>query len=93
MTDKQWRRISIFVSLFMIAYFSVVLIRGCLHNKKIMQRATEVQKQLLYETEKQRELQVKLEQVHDPAFVELTARDKLGLVKPGEVAFKIVKED
>lgn len=93
MTDKQWRRISILVSLFMIAYFSVVLLRGCIHNKSIMRRYAEVQKQLARETELQRELQVKLEQVHDPAFIELTARDKLGLVKPGETAFKIVKED
>ncbi len=93
MTDKQLRRISIIVSLLMIAYFSVVLIRGCLHNNSIKQRYAEVQKQLARETDKQRELQVKLEQVHNPEFIELTARDKLGLVKPGEVAFKIVKED
>lgn len=93
MTDKQWRRISVLVSLLMILYFSVVLVRGCWHNKRIMQRYAEVQKQLARETELQRELQIKLEQVHEPEFIELTARDKLGLVKPGEVAFKIVKED
>jgi cell division protein FtsB len=93
MTDKQWRRISVLGSLLMIIYFSVVLVRGCWHNKNIMQRYAEVQKQLARETELQRELQIKLEQVHEPEFIELTARDKLGLVKPGEVAFKIVKED
>ena len=64
-----------------------------MHNKSIMWRYTEAQKQLAREEEKLSDLKIKLEQVHDPEFIELTARDKLGLVAPGEIAFKIVKED
>lgn len=93
MTDKQLQRISILVSLFMITYFSVVLVKGCVHNRNIMRRYTEAQKQLAREEEKINNLKIKLEQVHDQEFIELTARDKLGLVAPGEIAFKIVKED
>ena len=93
MTDKQLQRISILVSLFMIIYFSVVLVRGCAHNGAIRHRHTEIKKQLEKEKARQQELLIKLEQVHEPEFIELTARDKLGLVKPGEIAFKIVKED
>lgn len=44
------------------------------------------------EEEKNKELKIKLAQVTTDRFIEIAARKKLGLVKPGEVLFKIVEE-
>ena len=39
------------------------------------------------------DLQIRLTETRSDGFIELTARDKLGLVRPGETAYKIVVEE
>jgi len=35
-------------------------------------------------------LQLKIQQLHDPAYLERIARECLGMVKPGEIGFIVV---
>ena len=39
------------------------------------------------------DLHIRLTETRSDGFIELTARDKLGLVRPGETAYKIVIEE
>ena len=39
------------------------------------------------------DLHIKLDGARSNEFIELNARSRLGLVRPGETAYKIVKED
>jgi cell division protein FtsB len=38
-------------------------------------------------------LQLKVKQLHDPAYLERVARQCLGMVKPGEIGFIVVPKD
>ncbi|GBR76965.1 hypothetical protein NO2_1431 [Candidatus Termititenax persephonae] len=46
--------------------------------------------ELLWQNE---DLQIRLTETRSDGFIELAARDKLGLVRPGETAYKIVVEE
>jgi cell division protein FtsB len=93
MKHQQLRILSLLILIILVGYFFVSLVTGFFHNKKILQRYTEIQKRYEAVVRRNQELKAKLRQVHSDAFIEVTARDKLGLVRPGEVAYKIVKED
>ncbi|MGH2738928.1 MAG: FtsB family cell division protein [Actinomycetota bacterium] len=44
-------------------------------------------------TEQRRELEGELQRLEDPAYLEQLARECLGMVLPGEIAFVAVRED
>lgn len=82
---------TLFILCFLL-YFSIGLTKGCLNNKKVMVNYEELKEKYREEEEKNKELKIKLAQVTTDRFIEIAARKKLGLVKPGEVLFKIVEE-
>ena len=76
----------------LLLYFSVGLTKGYLNNKKILVNYEELKEKYSEEEEKNKELKIRLAQVTTDRFIEITARKKLGLVRPGEILFKIVEE-
>ena len=85
-------KIRFFVLVFFIVYFAVVIIHGCSNNKRTLKRFDVLQQRYEKEVQLNQELKKKLEQLNNAEFIELTARQKLGLVKPGETVYKIIEE-
>jgi len=75
---------------FLIIYISSSVIRGVINNLRILNGYNHVLAELDREEVKNRELKKKLFQTQQNKHVELLARQKLGLVKKGEIVYKIV---
>ncbi len=86
------KKFNVLLLLFFILYFIIVITKSCLHNNKTLRRYDNLQKQYEKELELNKELKLKLDQLNKDDFIELTARKKLGLAKPGEIVYKIVEE-
>jgi cell division protein DivIC len=89
---KRFNKIKQFFFIFLLGYLLVVVTKGCLHNKTVLNRYEFVQEQYEREQQLNKEIKQKLEEANTPEFIELMARKKLGLVKPGEIVYKIVEE-
>jgi len=88
----QFKRVKIFVLLFFVLYFLVVMTKGCLSNRKVIARYEAVKKNYAQALDLNKELKQKVQTINSDSFIELTARKRLGLVKPGEIVYKIVEE-
>ncbi len=93
MTKIGLRRLLVLLAVIVTAYFVCGLINGYFQNKRVLHRYAEVQKSYEATLKLNQELKAKLIRIREDDFIELTARDRLGLVKPGETAYKIIKED
>jgi cell division protein FtsB len=93
MQHRTFKIIGRLSAVILAGYFMVSIIAGFFHNKQILGRYAEALKRYGAVIQRNQELKTKLEYVQSDTFIEVTARDKLGLVKPGEVAYKIVEED
>lgn len=88
----RYKKLKIFGLVFFTLYFLVIITKGCINNKKVIARYAAVQKEYIQAVELNKELKQKLETINSDSFIELTARKRLGLVKPGEKVYKIVEE-
>ena len=76
-----------------ILYFGYELISGYIHTRSVLRRHAELEVRHAALVKQNKDLQIRLTEGRSSEFIELNARDKLGLVKPGETAYKIIKED
>jgi cell division protein FtsB len=93
MAKTGLKRVLFLLAVLLTIYFVGGLINGYFQNKKVLRRYTEVQKSYENTRKLNEDLKVRLKRIREDDYVELTAREKLGLVKPGETAYKIIKED
>jgi len=90
--SKRAGKIKAYIFLFFIIYLAISLTKGCMHNKQILRKYDDLKIEYAKDQKLNKELKLKMEQVQSDSFIELTARKKLGLVKPGEVVYKIIEE-
>ncbi len=78
----------------LVIFFSIYLgssvIRGLINNKRIIKSYDHVLAELAYEKQRNKDLKMQLVMTENPEHIELLARRKLGLVKNGEIVYKIV---
>jgi cell division protein FtsB len=87
------RRLLILALGLFIIYVAFELVSGYFRGRAVLQRyaALELRKSVLQKANQ--ELRLKLAETQSASFIELNARDRLGLVKPGETAYKIIEEE
>jgi cell division protein FtsB len=74
----------------------VLLIASIVPIRQYLAQRAEIEgmQQRIEQLEAQRQrLEGRIEQLHDPEYLERMARECLGMVKPGEIAFATVPED
>jgi cell division protein FtsB len=76
-----------------VLYCGFELARGYLRGQMVWQRYAALESRYAELLKQNQDLKIKLTEARSAAFIELNARDKLGLVRPGETAYKIVEED
>lgn len=86
------KKIKLFFVIFLVFYFLIVVTKGCQNNRKVIGRYIGAKEEYAKALDQNKELKQRLQQVNSVEFIELTARKRLGLVKPGEVVYKIVEE-
>jgi cell division protein FtsB len=87
------RRLLILALGLFISYVAYELVNGYFRGRTVLKRyaALELRKSALRKTNQ--ELRLKLAEAQSAGFIELNARARLGLVKPGETAYKIIEEE
>jgi cell division protein FtsB len=76
-----------------VLYFGFELARGYWRGQMVWQRYAALESRSAELLRQNQDLKIKLTEARSAAFIELNARDKLGLVRAGETAYKIVEED
>jgi cell division protein FtsB len=76
-----------------VLYFGFELARSYFRGHMVWQRYAALESRYAELLKQNQELKIRLTEARSAAFIELNARDKLGLVRPGETAYKIVEED
>jgi len=87
------RRLLVLALGLFILYFCYGLIGGYFRSQALLVRYTLLEARYAALQKTNQELHIRLAGARSDEFIELNARDRLGLVKPGETAYKIVKED
>lgn len=91
MTEKRIiKTFKIAIVFFLIVYLSSSLIRGLINNRKVIARYEHVVEELSREKTVNKELKQKIALTEEPEYMELLARERLGLVKNDEMVYKIV---
>jgi cell division protein FtsB len=80
------------IGLFLLVLYFVFLIRSdwSVLSELGAQRAW-LEDEIARRTEERTRLRREITLLDSPAYIELLAREKLGLVKPGETAYKVVR--
>ena len=76
-----------------VLYFGFELARGYFRGQTVWRRYAALEARYAELLKQNQDLQIRLTEARSDAFIELNARDKLGLARPGETAYKIVEED
>ena len=73
--------------------FGFELARGYFRGQMVWRRYAALESRYAELLKQNHDLKIRLTEARSDAFIELNARDKLGLVRAGETAYKIVEED
>ncbi|MDR1998133.1 MAG: septum formation initiator family protein [Candidatus Margulisbacteria bacterium] len=87
------RRLFVFALGLFILYIGYALLNGFARNRAVLRRYAALEARYAAMTRRNEELKLSLTEAQSDEFIELNARDRLGLVKPGETAYKIIEED
>ena len=82
---------SLVVIMVLFIYLSVLNVQILLRNKALTSDELLMKKRLQKEQQQNNELKKELLLVTEASYLEKIIREKLGLVKPGETAFRIVE--
>ena len=66
--------------------------RGIQHNYVVIKRHKALQSEIALQTKINADLKNRLQKLKDPEYLELLARQKLGLVKAGEIVYKVAEQ-
>ena len=83
---------SLLLSLF-ILFLSGEVLGSYLRGQKLKRSYAMLERRYNDLLRQNQDLQISLTETRSDGFIELMARDKLGLVRPGETAYKIVIEE
>lgn len=81
----------VFVLILLIGVVSVQISNLYLKNNELEKEAQQIEQEMERELHEQEELLEYKEYINSTEYIEQTAREKLGLIKPGEILF-ITKE-
>ena len=87
------RRIIVLLGVLCVLYFGWALVSGYFQARSVLRRYAALELRQAELARQNTELKIRLAETQSAEFIELYARDRLGLVRPGETAYKIVKED
>jgi cell division protein FtsB len=76
-----------------LAYFIVLIRSDLVQNSRLDNEKKMMQKSFVLETSKNAELKNKMRLLNKNSYIELLAREKLGVVKFGERPYKIIIKD
>lgn len=76
-----------------MVYLGVLIFKSYFKIRQLKERLNGLEQELASQQKTNAELKEKLVELEDKYYLEKLAREKLGLVKQGEVVFKIVKKD
>ena len=74
-----------------ILYFSFLIRSDWVKMKELKDEKAKLTKEIEIAAEKKKEFDKNISGLNSPDHVEIVAREKLGLIKPGETAYKVVK--
>ncbi len=83
----MYRLISL-VGLFLIAGMAVVIGAQAIQQYKIARELAVYEERIMEQTAKQEALMEEIDKLDSLEYLEVLARDRLGLVKPGEIIFQ-----
>ena len=83
--------ITIIITFLFVVYLTIIVAQGLLQNRSVLKRYESLKGEIAQEEALNRQLKLRIKELNTDAFIELLARKKLGLVKPGEIAYKIVE--
>jgi len=75
-----------------LIYLGLMAGRGIYHNYVVIKRHKALQIEMTNQAKLNQDLKNRLQKLKDPEYLELLARQKLGLVKAGEIVYKVAKE-
>lgn len=79
--------------LFMVLLFLAVARSDIIKYDSLKNTEEKISKGIVLETKKQRTLMSKMAQLDNNAYIETISRQKLGLIKNGETAYKVLYAD
>ncbi len=74
-----------------IVYFFALLRSDWVNYQGLSESRTKLKEDVSRLTELRAKLRREISSLDDPEYIELLAREKLGLIKPGEVPYKVVR--
>jgi cell division protein FtsB len=81
------------ILVFILVYFSSSLVRGIWRNMSVLTDYHNLLTDLEKEKERNQELKLKITRLNNDDYLELLARKKLGMVKKGEIVYKVVSNN
>jgi cell division protein FtsB len=75
-----------------LVYLGIMAGRGIHHNYVVIKRHKALQSEIALQTKINADLKNRLQKLKDPEYLELLARQKLGLVKAGEIVYKVAEQ-
>ena len=79
--------------IFLLVYVVFIGVRGLWVNGKVLRLHHQLQKDVRVAQNFQAELVEKRQKLDNPVYMEMLIRKKLGLVKSGEIVYKILKKE
>lgn len=86
-------RYDFLLMLFMVLLFLAVARSDIIKYDSLKNTEEKISKGIVLETKKQRTLMSKMAQLDNNAYIETISRQKLGLIKNGETAYKVLYAD
>ena len=91
-TERKFRITpALIILLLIVAYFIMLLRADWVVFSFLAQKKSKLEGDIASATGKKEKLKKEISVLDDPQYIELIAREKLGLIKPGETAYKVVR--
>ncbi|MDI3481959.1 MAG: cell division protein DivIC [Tepidanaerobacteraceae bacterium] len=88
MTSKKRFRIRHLILLFIMIYVVCTLVAQQLKMMDLARQEAELKRQIEAAMQEREQLKKQIQLLHTDSYIEMIARDKLGLVKPDEYIYK-----
>lgn len=89
---RSFLKPGIIISLFIFFYLLYLIQGGIREHLELRKERERLEKNLMKESALNQKLGKELKFLHTDSYIEGIARERLGLVKPGEIAYKVIKK-
>lgn len=91
-TERKFRITPALIILLLVAAYFIMLLRAdWVVFSFLAQKKSKLEVDIASATGKKEKLKKEISALDDPQYIELVAREKLGLIRPGETAYKVVR--